>query len=103
MLEINNQDFTGQTLIERTDLDDAIFIHCCFSQETPDTHIFPETITGANFAYCNLDNAFVPTGNGVGESSQRKFAAQPDGHDWLLDDAGTPTEMVNPPIIAVIE
>ncbi len=96
MIEINNQDFTGQTLIERTDLDGAIFYHCCFSQETPDSHIFPETMTGACFAYCNLDNVFIPDGNSTGECSQKKFSIQPDSHDWLLDDAGNPVEMLNP-------
>lgn len=97
MIEIANKDFTGQTLVERIDLNDAIFYHCCFSQEKPDTHIFPETMTGACFAYCNLDNVFIPAGNTAAESSQRRFIAQTDGQDWILDDADNPIEMLNPP------
>lgn len=98
MLEISNKDFTGQTLIERTDLDNAIMYHVCLSQENPDTVVLPPNVQGLCIAYSNLDNVAIPAGVSIGDGcSQRRFKAQPDGHDWLLDDGGNPIEMLNPP------
>ena len=84
---LQSADFTGVTLIEKS----------CFSQEAPDSHIFPDDLTGVTFNYCNLDNVFVPAGNIVADCSTRRFLAHPDGTDWLVDENNTMIAPLNPP------
>lgn len=67
-----------------------IFVGYCFSQELPDTDVFPDGATGATFVNCNLDNCLIPGGSTVSGGSQRRFRAQQDGLDWLLDDDDQP-------------
>lgn len=67
----------------------------CFSQETPDIHIFPENLTGVTFIKCNLENVFIPIGNTIIDCSQRRFFVQNDKNDWLIDINNNPTMPTN--------
>lgn len=67
----------------------------CFSKETPDTHVFPDTLTGATFIKCNLMNVFIPEGNTVIDCLQQKYKVQKDARDWFINDDGEPTEVMN--------
>ena len=78
----SHKDFTGRFLGERTDMNGLTIKGSCFSQEKPDTHCFPEDMTGVTFEYCNLDNCFIPAGNTVVEGSQRRYEVQNDGNEW---------------------
>lgn len=93
-MDYSNKNFTGNSLIEADDMDGQTIIGSCFSHEVPDTHIFPENMTGVTFINCNLDNCFIPTGNTVIGGSQRRFKAQDDGIDWLLDENDNPIEVL---------
>lgn len=67
----------------------------CFSNETPNAHIFPDTMIGVSFIKCNLDNVFIPAGNTVIDCSQQRFKKQNDLNDWLIDSKGIPTMPIN--------
>ncbi len=88
------KDFTGRTLKDKN-LNGMIIYGSSFSQETPDSHIFPDSMTGVTFIRSNLDNVYIPTGNTVIDSSQRIFKIQNDGEDWILNVDGTPKEPIN--------
>lgn len=87
------KDYTGRKLLNEN-LNGLTIYASCFSQEVPDTHIFPENMTGATFVRCNLDNVYIPAGNTVELCSQRKFKAQNDLCDWLLNPDLTPKEPI---------
>jgi hypothetical protein len=89
------KDFTGRSLLKATDLNGAIIFGSCFSQEIPDTKIFPNDMIGVTFYNCNLDDVFIPAGNIVVGGTQRKFKVQNDREDWLLNDDLTPKEPIN--------
>lgn len=88
------KNFTGQNLQSCTDLDGQEIRGSCFSQEKPDTHIFPETMHGVVFLNCNLDNVFIPEGNMMVNCSARRFQAQEDGLDWEIDEQNLPIKIL---------
>lgn len=92
--ELSLRDFTGWDFNahEGFDFNNKVIYASCFSHEKPDHGSFPESMQGATFIKCNLDNVFVPEGNTIIDCSQRRFACQPDGTDWLIDDQGNPLE-----------
>lgn len=95
MSDYDNRDFTGHDLSDRKDMVDGLTIEgSCFSQETPDSHIFPEDMTGVTFIGCNLDNVFIPDGNTIKDCSQRRFVVQNDLRDWYIDEADKPVELI---------
>jgi len=85
-------DFTGANLSGKTDMFDIEIRSSCFSQEKPDSNIFPQNMSGVTFINCNLDNCIIPAGNAVIDCSQRRFKAQDDGFDWLIDKNNNPIE-----------
>lgn len=89
------KDFTNQTLLDATDLNGITIYGSCFSKEFPDTRVFPDNMTGVTFYNSNLDNVLIPPGNTVIGGSRRKFKAQNDMRDWILDGTGKPTKLVN--------
>lgn len=95
MNNYSNKNFTGQILSSKTDMNNIIIENSCFSQETPDTHVFPEDMTGTTFIDCNLDNVFIPQGNTVIRGSQKRFKVQNDLRDWIIDKNNNPIELVN--------
>lgn len=88
------KDFTGQNL-RLHNIEQEIIERSCFSQEKPDMKIFPDDMKGKTFLNCNLDNVFIPPGNITKDCSQRRFMAQDDGYDWILDENNNPIERVN--------
>lgn len=94
-MEYSNKDFTGRTLIEADDLNDQTIYNSCFSQETPNSNIFPATMRNVIFKNCNLDNVFIPVGNEVTDCSTRKYSAQNDGNDWELGEDNKPFRLLN--------
>ena len=88
------KDFTGQTLDFATDLDNITIYGSCFSQEILDRHVFPENVTGLVLIKCNLDNVYLPAGATAEQCSRRRFQAQEDGVDWILDENNNPVEKI---------
>jgi uncharacterized protein YjbI with pentapeptide repeats len=86
----SRKDFTGRNLTERTDMSGLEIRGSCFSQEIPDTHVFPEDMTGVTFVNCNLDNCFIPEGNTVIDCRTTRYKVQNDGHEWEIDEQGNP-------------
>ncbi len=97
--EFSFKDFTGRSNLEVL----GIIYGSCFSQEIPDSRIFPDTMTGVTFIKCNLDNVFIPNGNTVIDCSQRRFKVQNDLNDWITDDKGVPTEPINAKVFIKLE
>lgn len=94
-MDYSRKDFTGRTLIECTDLNGQYIHNSCFSQEQPNTRIFPDDMTGVKFEYCNLENVFIPMGNTVINCETRQYKVQNDLNDWEIDDNGYPTTVIN--------
>lgn len=90
----DNQDFTGQDLSDRTDMDGLTITGSCFSHEKPDSQCLPANLTGATFVHCNLDNIFIPVGNTAFECSARRFMAMEDGQDWEVDANNNPIKLL---------
>jgi hypothetical protein len=90
----SQKDFTGRSLRDAKDLKDMVIYGSCFSQETPDTKVFPDNMTGVTFLNSNLDNVFVPEGNTIIGGIHRKFKVQADLNDWILNDDSTPKEPI---------
>jgi hypothetical protein len=89
------KDFTGRTLQDAKDLDNKIIFGSCFSQEIPDTKVFPDDMKNVTFIGGNLDNVFIPAGNIVIGSTQRRFKVQNDRSDWILDKDNKPIEPID--------
>ena len=90
----SNRDFTGQDLTARTDMVGLVIDGSCFGQETYRA-VFPLTMIGTTFRWCNLDNCVIPPGNEVEYCSRRRFCVQNDLEDWLCDRDGRPVEPLN--------
>lgn len=78
------------------------FYACVFSQEHPDTHIFPDDLHDATFVCSHLDNVYIPPNNrviteieGIGCGSRLRYEAQNDGEDWLVDEKKAPIEPID--------
>jgi hypothetical protein len=91
----SQKDYTGWDWNQRDRLDGLTIEGSCFSQETPNSHIFPADMTGVTFISCNLDNVFIPDGNTVIQCSQKSFEIQNDLEDWIVDENDEPIEPVN--------
>lgn len=89
------KDFTNQNLLDRKDLKNKTIYGSCFSQEIPETKIFPSGMKGVTFINCNLDNVFIPSGNTVIGGSQRQFKAMDDGQDYLVNEQGEAISPLN--------
>lgn len=87
------KDFTGGVLKDADDISDITIIGSCFSQESPDTHVFPDNMTGVSFVRCNLDNVFIPAGNSTEDCSQRRYM-RIDGQNWLVDEDNNPVQVL---------
>lgn len=86
----SNKDFTGQDLTMRTDMSGIIIEGSCFSHETPNSDCFPPDMTGTTFVDSNLDNCIIPPGNVLVRGSNRRFEAQEDGKDYIVDQNNEP-------------
>lgn len=92
----SNKDFTGHDLSSNKDMNNIIIENSCFSQETPNSNIFPSDMKGTTFVDCNLDNCFIPNGNQVIRGSNKSFKCQNDGEDWVVDSNSLkPIEPIN--------
>jgi hypothetical protein len=93
--EFSLKNFSGQSF--EKDLSGLTIFTSNFAQEIPDTQVFSPKMTGATFVNCNLDNVLIPPGNTVIGGTQRRYQAQSDGQDWIVDANNVPTEPLNPP------
>ena len=92
----SKQDFTGKTLLEADDLEGVVIYGSCFSQETPDTDVFPINIKKITFYNCNLDNVkIVKPGWIVIGGSERRFKVQNDRMDWIVDNGNIALEPID--------
>lgn len=88
----SHKDYTGRSLADRpaSEFTGTTVRGTCFSQETPDSAVFPSGVTNCTLIACNLDNVLVPAGFSVVGCSRRRFKAQPDGLDWIVDNDNNP-------------
>ena len=92
--EYSHRDFTGWSFKNRPEYDFNVKVirGSCFSQEMPDSDIFPDGVSGREFYNCNLDNVKLPPDSIAVDCLQRRFMAQPDGFDWIVDENNQPIE-----------
>lgn len=84
------RDFSNRTLVERDVelLNDSTIVGSCFSQNEPDTVVFPADVSGLVLEKCNLENAMIPAGVTVGNGClQQRFSTQADGDFRLTAEA----------------
>ena len=95
--EVSNKICNGWNMKDHPEfiLNGKVIYNTSFYQHLPDTHTFPEDMTGVTFIKCNLDNCFIPPGNTVIQCTQRKIKVQNDLNDWIVDDLGNPVKPVD--------
>lgn len=95
--DVSFKDFSGRPQFDRNlvEFDGKIVYASNFSQKTPDTFVFPKDMKGVTFVKCNLDNVIVPEGNTVLDCSQKRYQAQNDLNDWIVNEAYEPLMPVN--------
>lgn len=90
------KDYTQRNLLEAKDLEGKVIYASSFSQENPDTKVFPDSVKKMTFYNCNLDNVFmVKPGWIVIGGSERKYQVQNDLKDWEVDITGKPIRVLN--------
>lgn len=59
--ELSFKDFTGWDFRDRPEYDfnNKVIYASCFSNETPNTPIFGDSLSNTTFIKCNLDNVFL--------------------------------------------
>lgn len=94
--ELSGKIFSNSSLKSHTGFKPGVVIYASdFSWETPNSNPWPDGMTGVTFIKCHLNNLIIPPGNTVIDCSQKRFAAQNDGNDWLIDNNNNPTLPVN--------
>lgn len=88
------RDFTNRSLLDRpaSDFSGTTIRKSSFSQDKPDTQVFPAGSENITFEDCNTDNVLLPPGSTVVRGCHRRWLAQPDGFDWIVDENNTPVE-----------
>lgn len=88
------QRFNGQSLVDR-EMDGLTIYDSSFASPEPDTDVFPPKMTGATFVDCDLSNVTIPPGNKVIGGTQKRYKAQNDGEDWLVDKNNAPVKPID--------
>jgi hypothetical protein len=88
------KDFSNQP-VTHLDFNGKVIYSTVFYHETPDYAPFPKDMKGTTFIKCNLDNVIVPEGNMIIDCTQRRFKAQNDLNDWLIDENDNPVKPVD--------
>lgn len=84
-------DFSNKTIYAST-----------FSNETPNSDIFPEGTHDVHFIYCHLENVILPPNSVVDNPDcdgspcwTQPFEVQNDHRDWQLNSKGVPVKVLN--------
>ena len=78
------------------DIPDGTVVYAsCFSQDIPDSIVFRPNMRRVKFYNCNLDNTAIPSGNMVFGGTKQRFKGQRDGHNWIVDENGSPVEPID--------
>lgn len=88
------KDYTQRNLLDATDLEGKVIYASSFSQETPDTKVFPDSVKKMTFYNCNLSNVLLPPNSVVIGGQRTRYKAQTDGEDWIVDANSKPKEPV---------
>lgn len=92
----SSRDYTNLNLEDvQENMNHEIIRGACFSQQEPDTKVFPDKMSGVTFINCNLDNVVIPEGNKLIDCSNRRYKVQNDLNDWEIDENGNPVRLVN--------
>ena len=92
--EYSYKDFTGHSLKHKPMFNGIVIMGSCFSQEIPDTEVFPPDLQNVTLIKCNLDNVKVPQSFTVIDCSQKRFQLQNDLRDWEIDSEGNPVQVM---------
>lgn len=88
----SHKDYTGRSLADRpaSEFSGKTIRGMCLTQMAPDTVALPSGVTDCVLQDCQLDNVLIPSGFSVVRGSTRRFLAQPDGTDWIVDENNQP-------------
>jgi len=100
---LSSKDFTGRDLTLSNLITDITIYGTCFSQENPDSIVFPEGSSNITFINCNLDNCILPANSIILGRQPIRFKVQEDGLDWEIDINNNPIRCLFNVIPAVIE
>lgn len=75
--------------------DTIVYASSFYQENLPDSHVFPDDMTGVKFYNCNLDNVFIPLGNEVFGGTNRRILNQNDLRDWEVDESNVPVTVIN--------
>lgn len=89
------KDFTGRRVVTSDVSSGDCIYGSCFSQETPDTNVFPIEVDGLTFIKCNLDNVEIPENSTLIDCVSRRFKCQNDLRDWEVDEYGDPVKLLD--------
>jgi len=101
--ELSLKSFTNQNFIESDiNFSGKVIYASSFTQETPNSEIFPKDTTNVVFVYCHMENVVLPENSMIVNPDcdgspcwTQPFKAQSDGEDWILDDKGKAKEPIN--------
>ena len=101
--KLSHRDFTGRLLLDAKIAKGDTVVGSCFSQEIPNTVVFPAKMTGVVFVSCNLDDVYLDTtlNKIIGGSHRMYKHNDADSTEWLVDSKGNFTEPMNPKVIGV--
>lgn len=93
--ELSLKDFTWWRFTHRPDMDFAgkVIYASCFSQETPDSVVFPDDLR-ATFVRCNLSNVVIPAGVTVIDCNTMRYKCCADLRDWELGASDEPVKVL---------
>ena len=95
------KDHTGRVLklhSGASDFNGNVIYASCFSQEIPDSKVFPDDLENATFVKCNLDNVFIDSNwknTKLIQCTQRRFKIQKDARHWEVDQDLYPIKVMN--------
>jgi len=92
MTDYSYKNFAGHILthLPASDFIGITIRGSCFSHETPDAIVFPDGSKDMTFEDCNIDNVLLPPNSTVIRGCARRFKAQADGTDWIVDAQNNP-------------
>lgn len=94
---LSHKNFVNWSFVNRPEYDfnNKVIYGSVFTNETPDSQIFPANLTGATFIKCHLQNVIIPNGNTVIDCLTDRFKRQNDGNDWLINNLNAPIKPIN--------
>ena len=67
------------------DFNDSEIVGSTFAQDEPFTDVFPEGVVNCILTNCDSGNCNIPAGYTVNGGTNKHYAKQNDGENWIID------------------